>query len=852
MTTRYNILYNGDMAYDEALIALKEGYYDNFWEILPVERIEIKVDPEKEFKISEPIKSKPGSILDNLSIEGENKEGGLDGGTGFERAENKATKAIQKHSMYIQGRERNWQMDEAYLLLGKARYYDGRFIPALESFNYILYKYPDSDKIDEAKVWREKSNLRLSYDDIAIKNLKEFIHIRKGKMKKQTEADANAILAQGYINIEKFEEAIAPMKNALELTQSKEERARYSFILGQLNARVGKKAEAFHYFESVVKMKRKGPKSYYIHSYSQMAELGVRKASDSTAFLKLYRKLLKDRENRPYYDVLNRQVGLFYDGVGKTDLALNYLKKAVKESKGDEQLKAYNYLSIADIYFNSAGYAEAGSYYDSALSILPEKFKERYRLTKRRDALKEVVKYEQIAHKNDSILNLVAMTADQQIAYFTKYVEDLRREDFRKLQANLKGKNRDSNVDYFNMANFGEAVGSFMESNSLPQGMGNSTFYFYSQQASAYGKQDFKRKWGNRPLVDNWRWSSALNNSHREVGQTENSEGKSKGNAVGSPPDNRYNVDHYIGQIPKDSLEIGKLRVDRDFAYFQLGSMYSEQFKKYKLAAERFEKLLAFVPAPANRLILPSMYKLYKIYLEIDNDKAMAMKAYIIRNYPNSRYAKLLQNVKMSEIDDLSPEQLFTKVYRVYASGDIEKAYKEVDFVLENYDNDYISKFELLKARIIARKEGINAYKEALNFIAMTYSSTKEGKEAEEILNNEVVSLEAREFTNNNSADSWKVAVWVSDKDAGQVGDLRRKMADFGAINEQIGIKFSEDYYLTSEKILVLHGFRSKEDAEKVIDRLGILAYPVETNDYVIIQIKKNWKEFIDKFFPPQ
>jgi hypothetical protein len=34
-------------------------------------------------------------------------------------------------------KRRNFQIDEAYLLLGKARYYDQRFIPALDAFNYI-------------------------------------------------------------------------------------------------------------------------------------------------------------------------------------------------------------------------------------------------------------------------------------------------------------------------------------------------------------------------------------------------------------------------------------------------------------------------------------------------------------------------------------------------------------------------------------------------------------------------------------------------------------------------------------------------------------------------------------------
>jgi hypothetical protein len=43
-------------------------------------------------------------------------------------AETKATKAIQKHSMNIDGGKET-QIDEAYLLLGKSRYYDQRFIP---------------------------------------------------------------------------------------------------------------------------------------------------------------------------------------------------------------------------------------------------------------------------------------------------------------------------------------------------------------------------------------------------------------------------------------------------------------------------------------------------------------------------------------------------------------------------------------------------------------------------------------------------------------------------------------------------------------------------------------------------
>ncbi|WP_026038645.1 tetratricopeptide repeat protein [Myroides injenensis] len=845
MTTKYNILYNGYLAYDEALLSLQEGYFDNFWEILPVERIEIETDPSKEFQVSTPISSKQGSVLDNFSIiEGESNVEDQ-GSTGFARAEDKATKAIQKHSMYIKGRERNWQMDEAYLLLGKARYFDGRFIPALEAFNYILYKYPDSDKINEAKVWREKANLRLSYDDIAIKNLNEFVKDKRGKMKKSVEAEANAILAQAYINIENYEAAISPLKTAIEFEKSNKIKSRYLFILGQLYARINKKAEAHHAFEQIINMKRKAPKPYSIHAYSQQFGLKEVKASDSIPFLKLYRKLLADRENRPYLDILNRQVGLFYEEISKDEKALEYLKKAVKAGKGDQQLKAYNYLSIAEIYFNNAGYANAGSYYDSALSLLPEKAKERLRIVKRRDALRDVVAYEKVAHTNDSILRLVAMNEGQRFDYFQKYVDDLRKEDFRKLQATLKGKKRDNNADYFNMPSFGSAIEASLGNTSMG-GQGRSSFYFYSTQASSYGKLEFKKKWGNRALVDNWRLSSVSNASGNLAANSSNentSTTSSKNVAV--PEDNRYNVEYYVGKIPTDENEIAILKRDRDYAYFQLGSMYSERFKKYDIAAVKFEDLLTF--EPAKRLVLPSMYKLYKIYLEIDMQKALVLKARIISEYPASRYAKLLQNIGLDKIDDLSPEQLYTNVFRVYSSGEYEKALKEVDDALERYDDDYVSKFELLKAQIIARLQGIEAYKDALNFVALTYSSSPEGKEAENILSTIVPELEGREFTDTD-AKNWKIVIFINSASQENASIDKRKFIDFATYNSRIGISYSEDYYKKNEEFIVLHGFKTKEDAEKAISTMGVRdAYAISAENYIVVQIKKNWNDYLAK-----
>ena len=139
LNTKYNILYNGNLALDAGLKDIEDSYQDNYWAILPVERLSFSEDLFSEFNNQN---------------------------ANFERAEQKAIKAVQKHGMNIKGKEKNPQIDQAYLLLGKSRYYSGRFIPALEAFNYILFKYPGSSNINSAKIWRAKTNLRLENEAV--------------------------------------------------------------------------------------------------------------------------------------------------------------------------------------------------------------------------------------------------------------------------------------------------------------------------------------------------------------------------------------------------------------------------------------------------------------------------------------------------------------------------------------------------------------------------------------------------------------------------------------------------------------------------------------------------------------
>lgn len=817
-TTKYNVLYNGDLAFEQGLANLRANYYDNFWNILPIERMQVE---ERLLETNEP--KDPD----------------------FKLAEEKATKAIQKHSMYMGGREKNPQMDEAYLMLGKSRYYDNRFIPALESFNYILYKYPGSGNINEARVWREKTNLRLRYDELAIENLKELL--KEERLKGQVKADALATLAQAYINLEHLDSAAVPLKEARDLTSLKEERARYTFILGQIAGSLNDKQDAYSYFQEVIDMKRQAPRQYTIQSHAQQFINRVDGEIDSVSFLDKYSKLLKDRENRPYLDLINRQLGLYYSSKLNYKQSIAYLKESVKRSKGDEQLKARNYLDIGEIYFNTASYELAGNYYDSAISILPTRSREAYRIAKKRESLHDVVLFEKMAKENDSILYLVNLSDSDKRSYFQNHVDELRKLDFRKLNSELGG---NSSNNLFNMPDFGSAIDKSMQS-SGGVGQGKTGFYFYSQNAVSYGKLDFKKRWGNRALADNWRWGSNMGTANADMEEDLAVVADSATSEKFDDP--RYNIETYLKEVPTDLDEIASIKKDRDFAYFQLGAIYSEKFAEFEMGAEKLEALLLF--EPEERLVLPALYKLYKIYSSIDEEKAALVKMRIISEFPDSRYALLLQNRLGEQTFAETVEEVYARLHREYESGEYLEVLQQLNSAIEQFNgDDYLSKLELLKAKVVGRLQGLEAYKTTLNYVGLTYASTSEGKEAERIISQDIPGLGAKELVKDDAtATSWKIIYAINVSDLDKMALLESKLKLYALDRQSYGVKFSKDYYNTDTVFFVLHGMNSKSNAESVVSFLKISpdygidreAVYISSDNYAVVQIKKIWDVFL-------
>ncbi len=803
LNTKYNVLYNGNLAFEEGREQLNEGYRDNYWELLPVERLEVS---------------------------GEVKLDSEDNNPNFLRAEEKAAKAIQKHSMDIADLERNPQTDEAFLLLGKARYFDERYIPALEAFNYILQKYEESDKLNEARIWREKTHIRLGYEELAIKNLKQVFKYQQ--LSDQEYADARAIMGQAFINLNAPDSALMQMKPAAAYTRKKEERGRYLFIIGQLYNRLGHPDSANIAYDKIIDLNRKIPRVYLVNAHLGKIRNTKVDASNRDEVLEYLTKLEENRENRPFLDKINRQLALFHRDQGRDSLSLVYYNRSLRATANDAVINSLNYRDLADHYFDENAYRAAGAYYDSTLTNLEENTREFRAISKKRENLDDVIAYEDVVQYTDSVLTLVEMEPVGRQAYFQTYIDSLRAAD----EAEAKRKEEQANAGF----------AAFADTKGGRENQGK--FYFYNITSLGYGKTAFTNTWGDRQLEDNWRWSDRSRLVADGSGE-ETAIGQEDG-SVAVSDDEKYDLDYYLQRIPDHPEVIDSLRRERNFANYQLGLIYKEKFKEPLLAAGKLERVLA--SDPEARLILPSKYNLYKIYEAQGSPLADGMRTDIIQNHPDSRYATILTNpeAELATLEN-SPEARYADLFRAFQ----EQRYLQVITGTEEAINQMagdpiVPKLELLKANAIGRLQGFEDFREALNYVALNYPNTKEGQQALRIIEEQLPQMESDAFTESLSApgtQNWKVVFpFKRHQDTEALALAERLEASI----EELGYsnRISRDIYNLEDQFVVVHGFRSRDFALGYLEllknnrdyRIDLENFVILSANYKVVQIHKN------------
>lgn len=796
IVTKYNVLYNGEEAYAKGLTELRNKYQDDFGKILPVE---------------------PIGMTGKVQLDGvENPN--------FERAEEKAIKTIQRHSMVFNGIQRNYKIDDAYMLLGQSRYYNERFFPALEAFNHLLTNYGFSERIPEAAVWAQKTNLRLGKDKVAIDKLTELLK-ENPKMRRNDKAEAYATLGQAYINQEQYRIAADALYDAGKYTRNKALRGRYYFIAAQLYEKQLQKDSAAVAFEKVIKQNWKIPRRLWVEAQAGRARNKVFTGQEKADFLAYLTKLENRYEHKNLLDVLfYTHAEMLKDNDKKT--AINYYRESLLNNKDNNPLKAKAHMRLSELFFAQKNYVGAYQHLDSTLTYIPENTFEHLYTRRKKDNLAKITELEFVVKKNDSILNVLQMPEEQRRAFYQKHIDSL--QQVAELKAKKQEKKRNTNG----------GTGLEVAGNEDKSGK----FYFYNPITVAYGKQQFQQYWGDRKLEDNWRWQSL---SHSAVPKLqEDQKQEEKPTVVADTPDS------YLAKLPKTEAEITALTIQRNEALYQLGLLYRAKFNENELAIQRLERVLALKPAPDIEVV--SLYELYKNYVDTQNPKAAAIKAQLLANYEGTDYARLLQGGETSQQERNKMAQQFADTLTAqYKRGEIEEVAQQLQTEAMRYHETAAAPaIALLQAQTIGRLEGVAHYREELQQIVTNYPATAESEEAQQLLE-ELKEVDNEPFVDDEKATKWKVVI-MGTTSATREEVKKEILEKINTISEVLTL--STDVYKVGETWLVIHHLRDGYSAQSVVNELNSLlqkykltAFIIATENYRLVQLRKDKEKYLSR-----
>lgn len=671
LTTKFNVLFNGKEAFSIGEEILSDAFEENFYELLPVEPINLR-----------------GENIDETTII-----------PGFDRAEEKAVKAIQKHSLKINDIQYNRQIDDAYLLLGKARYFDRRFFPALEAFNFLLESPTNRNSYVEGKIWREKTNIRLRNEELAIENLRPLA--RSIFPSNKFYSLANATLAESFLNLKQLDSASFYIKRAALEAPKRKNKARYLFITGQLFESLGKRDSAEWAFKEIIALKRKAPKKFLLQAKIKKTLLDtLNTLTDRVSFLQ---KILKNYENQTFEHFVNRAIGNLYLKQKEDSLALVYFDRSIDSPYLDPYTQIENNKDLADYHFKEGNYFISGNYLDKLLPLFDETSLAFKKIKRKRENLSEVIFYEQNIKQTDSIIYLMTLSKKEQLIYFENLINSKQEKEALKMKEEVNEKR-------FQLLN-----------------RSKTSFYFYNPSQVSKGRQAYLANWGNRPNTDNWRNASSILNSI--VIESKSNQPISIKAIIQEKPEN------FVASLPQTQKEKDSLILTNQKAYLQIGLIYKEKFNDFPLATERLKKVLSL--NPPKKIRVQALYHLYRMEEKKKTDVAENYKIDLIKNYPDTPFARILSNQKnYNSTGTVTPEKLYENALKLYKEQKLIETLEEIELLTVMASGKQLeSKISLLKANSLGRLNGIQTWKESLMEVATTFNAFEEGIYAKGLIN---------------------------------------------------------------------------------------------------------------------
>ncbi len=701
LTSHYNVYWNGMDNLRQGLKDYKESIKDNYAIVLPV------------FNYGDRTSAAKLAQYTDVAIK-------------------KASKAINKHSMTFSKREYVRWIDDSYMLIGQSYFYKQDYPMARRTFEFIIKTYNYNEIKYEAMLWQAKSNIQLFDFNRAEPMLDMLLSkINKGEAPQDFETEVNLLYAQAYILQKNYNTAVPYLLRALELNVSGELKTRVQFILGQIYQLNGDLDGAARMYTAVIK---KAP-SYDMEFNAKinLAQCYDSEKGDREFIVKKLSRMLKDEKNKDFQDQIYFALAHIAMKDADTATAIDYYKLSVSTSRTNNYQKAISSLELADIFFGNQNYEIAQAYYDSTLQFLPKDYPNYKELSKKTATLTDLVKNLQVIHLQDSLQRLAAMSEEDRNKVIDVIIGRILAEETRKRMEEMeKAENRNF---------FGQLNNQDPQSSSMSK---EGRWYFYNPSTMSNGFTSFIRKWGRRKFEDNWFLTDknlVTFASEPEVTDTmpllpgDTVKFSQKDLAKSKDPKERA---FYLKDLP---MTPEKIAASNDLiiqAYYNAGFIYVDGLGDYGNSTLTFEELLERFPE--NKFKVQTAYELCILYKELQNQpKSDQYRNYILTNYPESDYARLLVNPNYyKEINARQSEAsvLYNDTYKAFTNQQYYLVINNADIARTKFRSDtaFMPKFDYLRALALGKIEIVDSLVVAMNNVIRNYPNSKVKPMAENVL----------------------------------------------------------------------------------------------------------------------
>lgn len=743
MKVRYNVQYNGTNAFLQGLDAINSAHTDDYTRVLPL------------YPVSDHDAAKASTSQMDITIEKSRKSIKLHSIKKKPAKINEHRRSDPDYKAWLKQEEFNPAMPMAWLMLGKAEFHKGDFLESIGTFNYIQKHFPyDRDVVAQCQLWSVRAYAEAGWlyeaEDLLSK-------VKIDDLKRRNAPLFAAVTADLRLKQEQWREAIPFARLAMDGESRHGYRARFAYVLAQLYELDNQPARAREYYQKVIRLYPEWNMDFNARLHLQALNPDRKKA---------IRELTRMTALPKYKDHLDRlygTIGGLYLLEGDTTRALESFRQGIDGSTQGGFAKAEVLLKAADLYFDRKDYVEAQPCYSEASTILLSTHPDYPRVKQRAEVLDELVVEVTTLNLQDSLQRLSLLSPEEQMAVAERLVAELVRQEKEDSVAAAQAER-----DRLNGVGGLQSVNT---SNMLGGGAGSSAWYFYNANLLRQGKQQFQKKWGNRPLEDNWRrqFKSASSMTLPSLSSSDDEEyadslsvdslGASlAGELVSDPHDPRY----YLMQIPSTEEDIAASNQMIADALYHMVGIYRDKLDNETEAAWAADELKRRFPE--NEHLEDLYYTLYlSAHKEYNAERAAHYRERLLAEFPDGRYASLVQDSLYFEHlrqSLLIQDSLYALTYEAYKQGQFASVKATCQEVRSLYPlSPLMPRFLFLNAVSVARTDGQDAFVEALQPLVEDYPESAPGVMGKNMLAMMNLGSEAQTGGKTSSLDEQREAL---------------------------------------------------------------------------------------------